>query len=110
MGLKQTKTLGEDQPKVDFNAADNCCLNVTTMKAINFQDDILSIPIDNFKDYYVLCWISFQYKTLVRLVRERTRVKLNFAYLPEHVTELNALGKRITSVSIEKSGDVGKKF
>ena len=23
-------------------------------KALNFQDDIPSIPIDNFKDYYVL--------------------------------------------------------
>ena len=39
---------------VDFDAADNCRLYVTTMKAMNFQDDIPSIPIDIFKDHYVL--------------------------------------------------------
>ena len=42
------------QPNVDFDAADNCSLYVTTMKAMNFQDYIPSIPIDNFKDHYVL--------------------------------------------------------
>ena len=39
---------------VDFDAADICRLYVTTMKAMNFQDDIPSIPIDKFKDHYVL--------------------------------------------------------
>ena len=39
---------------VDFDAPDNCCLYVTLMKAMNFQDDIPSIPIDNFKNHYVL--------------------------------------------------------
>ena len=42
------------QPIVDFDNSDNCRLYVTTMKAINFQDDIPSIPIDNFQDLYVL--------------------------------------------------------
>ena len=39
---------------VDFDSAENCCLNVTTMKALNLQDDIPLTPIDNFKDHYVL--------------------------------------------------------
>ena len=42
------------QPILDFDAAKNCRLYVTTMKAMNFQDDIPSVPIDNFKDHYVL--------------------------------------------------------
>ena len=42
------------QPIVDFHTADNCRLYVKTVKAMNFQDDILSIPIDDFKDYDVL--------------------------------------------------------
>ena len=37
------------QPIVDFDAADNCRLYVTTMKAMKLQDNIPSIPIDNFK-------------------------------------------------------------
>ena len=61
--LRQFRILRGGQPIVDFDAADDCRLYVTTMKAINFQDDIPSIPIDNFKDhYYVLVFdlISMQ--------------------------------------------------
>ena len=49
--VKQKRILTGGQPIVDFDAADNCRLYVTTMKAMNFQDDIPSIPIDNFKDH-----------------------------------------------------------
>ena len=52
--LRQTRILRGGQPIVDFDAADNCRLYVTEMKAMNFQDDMPSIPIDNFKDHYVL--------------------------------------------------------
>ena len=52
--LRQIRILRGGQPIVDIDAADNCRLYVTTMKAMNFQDDIPSIPIDNFKDHYVL--------------------------------------------------------
>ena len=47
--LRQIRKLRGSQPIEDFDAADNCRLYVTTMKAMNFQDDIPSIPIDNFK-------------------------------------------------------------
>ena len=52
--LRQIRILRGGQQIVNFDAADNCRLYVTTMKAMNFQDDIPSIPIDNFKDHYVL--------------------------------------------------------
>ena len=52
--LRQIRILRGGQPFVDFDTADNCRLYVTTMKAMNFQDDIPSIPIDDFKDHYVL--------------------------------------------------------
>ena len=42
------------QPFVHHATTDNCRLCVTTMTAMNFQDDILSIRVDNFKDHYVL--------------------------------------------------------
>ena len=49
--LRQVRILTGGQPIVDFDAADNCRLYVTTMKAMNFQDDIPSIPIEKFKDH-----------------------------------------------------------
>ena len=53
--LRQNKLLRGDQATVDFDAADNCRFYVTTM---NFQDDIPSISIGAFKDYYVLVFDS----------------------------------------------------
>ena len=52
--LRQNRILRGGQPIVDFDAADNCRLYVTTMKATSFQDDIPSFPFDNFNDHYVL--------------------------------------------------------
>ena len=52
--LRQIRILRGGQPIVDFDTADNCGLHKTTVKAMNFQDDIPSILIDDFKDHYVL--------------------------------------------------------
>ena len=55
--LRQIRILRGGQPIVDFDAADNCRLYVTTMKEMNFQDDIPSIPIDTFKNHLYYCLI-----------------------------------------------------
>ena len=112
--LRQIGKHRRGQPIVDFDPADNCCLYVTTMKAMNFQDDIPSIPIDNFKDHYVLvfCLTSMQDATENRnypeLVGEPLRLESNFTFPPEHVTELIVLGEGMSSVAIDKCGVVGK--
>ena len=112
--LRQIRILRGGQPIVDFGAADNCRLYVTTMKAINFQDDIPSVPIDNFKDLYVLVFdlTSMQDATenchYPELFGEPLRLELNFNFPLEHVTELIVLGERMSSVAVEKFGVVGK--
>ena len=52
--LIQIRKLTSGQSLVEFDAADNCHLNVTTMKAMNFQDDSASIPFDKFKTHFLL--------------------------------------------------------
>ena len=42
------------QPKVDNDAADDCRVYVATMKAMNFKNDFASIPIEAYKDQYLL--------------------------------------------------------
>ena len=112
--LRQIRILRGGQPIVDFDAADNCRLFVTTIKAMNFQVDIPSIPIDNFKDHYVLLFdlTSMQDATeschYPELVGEPLRLELNFTFPSEHVTELVALGEQMSSVAVDKSGVVGK--
>ena len=81
---------------------------------MNFQNDIPSIPIDNFKDHSVLVFdlISMQDVTenchYPELVGEPLRLEVNFTFFPEHVTELIVLGERMSSVAVDKFGVVGK--
>ena len=52
--LRQVRILKGVQLSVDYDTSNNCHLYVTKMKAMNFEDDIPSIPIDNCQDHYVV--------------------------------------------------------
>ena len=84
------------------------------MKAMNFQDDIPSIPIDDFKDHYVLVFdlTSMQDATenchYPELVREPLRLELSFTNPLENVTALILLGEWMSPVAVDKFGVVGK--
>ena len=81
---------------------------------MNFQDDTLSIPIDNFKDRCVLVLdlTAMQDATescpYPELVGEPLRLELNSTFPIEHVTELIVLRERMYSFAVEKSDVVGK--
>ena len=112
--LKQIRKLRGGQPFVDFDTADNWRLYVTTMKAMTFLDEIPSIPIDYFKDHYVLVFdlASMQDATenchYPELVGEPLRLELKFTNPLENVTELIVLGERMSLVAVDKFGVVGK--
>ena len=95
--LGQIRQLSGRQPIVDFDAADNCCLYVTTMTAKNFQVDIPSLPIDDFKHDHVLFFdfTSMEDATEMyhypEIVGETLRLELNFTFILEHVSELFVL-------------------
>ena len=84
------------------------------MKAMNFQDDIPSIPINDFKDHYVLVFDSTSMQDATEnchyseLVGEPLRLELIFNNPLENVTELIVLGERMSLVAVEKFGVVGK--
>ena len=110
----EIRILRGGQPTVDFDTADNCRLYVTTMKAMNFRDDIHSIPLDDFKEHYVLVFelTSMQEATencqYPVLVGGPLRLELNFTQALENVTELIVLGERMLSVAVDEFGVVGK--
>ena len=112
--LRHIKILRRGQPIVDFDTADNCRLYVTTLKAMNFQDDVPSIPIDDFKDHYVLVFDLTPVQDATEnchypeLVGEPLRLELNFTNPLENVTELIVSGDRMSSVAVDKFGVVGK--
>ena len=83
------------------------------MKAKNFQDDIPSMLIDDFKDHLVLVFdlTSLQDATekchYREYVGEPLRLELNFTQPLENVTELIVLSERMSPVAVDKFGVVG---
>ena len=114
LDLRQIIILRGGQPIVDFDTADNCRLYVTSMKAMNFQDDIPSIPSDDFKDHYVLVFDLTSMRDATEnchypeFVWEPLRLELNFTNPLENVTEIIVLGERMSSVAVDKFCVVGK--
>ena len=84
------------------------------MKAMNFQDDIPSIPVDNFKDPYVLVFdlTSMQGATehchYPEVIGESLSLGLYFSSPLENVTEAIVLGERMSSVAVDKFWCFGK--
>ena len=84
------------------------------MKAMNFQGDIPSIPIDNFKDRYVLVFdlTSMQDATehchYPERIGEPLRLELYFSSPLENVTEVIVLVERMSFAAVDKFGVVGK--
>ena len=80
------------------------------MKAMNFQDDIPSIPIDDFNDHFVLVFdlTSMQDATenfhYPELLGEPLRLELSFNQPLENLPELIVLGERMPSVAVDKFG------
>ena len=112
--LRRIRKLRGGQPIVDFDTADNSCLYVTTMKAMNFQDDIPSMPVDDSKDHYVLVFDLTSMQDAnenchhPELVGEPLRLELNFTNPLENLTEPIVLGEQMSSVAVDKVGFVGK--
>ena len=83
------------------------------MKAMNFQDEIPSIPVDNFKDHYVLVFdlTSMQDATELcyhpELIGEPLRLELYLSSPPEKITEVFVLVEPMSSVAVDKLGVVG---
>ena len=99
---------------VDHDTTDICRLYVTTMKSMNFQVDIPSIPVDNFKDHYVLVFDLTSRQNVTEhchypeLIGELLRLELCFSSPLESVTEVIVLGERMSCVAVDKFGVVGK--
>ena len=112
--LRDIRILRGGHPLVHHDTTDNCRLYVTTMKSMNFLDDIPSIPVDDFKDHYVLVFDlnSMQDATehchYPELIGETLRLELYFSSPLENVTEVIVLGERVSCVAVDKFGVVGK--
>ena len=83
---------------VDFEAADNCRLYVTTMRAMSFQDDSPTFPIGKIGDHYALVFdlnsrpVATKKVHYAEPLAETLTLEINLTFLLEHAKELIALG------------------
>ena len=114
--LRVIRKLRGGQPIVHHVTTDDCRLYVTTMKAMIFQDDFPSMPVDKFKEHYVLVFdlTSMQDSTkncyYPKLIGETLSLELYFSSPLENVTEINVFGERLSFVPVDTFGVVGKKI
>ena len=78
------------------------------MKAMNFRDDLATIPFDNPEDHYVLVFDLTPMQDAsekcyyTEVVGEPLRLELNFTSPLEHFTKLVVLGERMSWVAVDK--------
>ena len=112
--LKQVRILENGQPFEDFDANDIFHEIIATVKAVKYEDDIPSVFIDNFKNHYVLVLDLTSKQGVTQdchdpeLVGEPLRLGQSLTFPLEQDTELIVLGKRISSVAVDKFNVVGK--
>ena len=110
--LRDTRILRGGQPIVHHDTTDNCRVYITTMKAMNFQDEIPSIPVDNLKNHYLLVFDltptqdATEHSHYPQLIGEPLRLELYFSSPLENVTEVIVLGERMSCVAVDKFGVV----
>ena len=97
-----------------LNTEDDCRPYVTTMKAMSFNEEFASIPVEDFNDHYILVFdlTSLQDCTefihYPELTGESLRVEMFFKTQLSSVTEVIILGERISTVRIDEHGAVAK--
>ena len=112
--LRDIRILRGGRSMLHHDTTNNYRLYVTTMKAMNFQDDIPSIPVEIFKDHYVLVFdlTSMQDATehchYPELIGKPLRLELYFSSPLENVTEIIELDETVSCVAVDKFGVVGK--
>ena len=111
---RDIRILRRGQPILHHDNTDDCRLYVTTLKAMNFQDEFPSIPVDNFKENCVLVFDltsmqdAFEHRHYPELLGEPLSLELHFSSPLENVTEVIVLGERMSSIAVDKFGVVGR--
>ena len=91
-----------------------CRTCVTTMKAMQFNEDFPALPMEDFQNHYILVFdlTSLQDATehlhYPELSVESLRLEMFFQFPLEQVTEVIVLGESLSNIHIDKLGTVAK--
>ena len=113
-GLRELRIVRGGRAIVSVDTTNDCRAYVTTMKAMNFNEEIPALPHNLFQNHYVLVFDltslqdageSIHYP---ELSGESIRLEMFFDRPLRSVTELIVLGERMSTVKIDQFGTVAK--
>ena len=99
---------------VSLDTTSPCRPYVTTMKAMQFNEDFPALPMEDFQNHYILVFDLTSLQDAAEqlhypeLSRESLRLEMFFQFPLEQVTEVIVLRERLSNVQIDNFGTVAK--
>ena len=113
-GLRELRIVRGGRAIVSVDTSNDCRAYVTTMKAMNFNEEITALPHNQFQNHYVLVFDLTSLQDAgenihyPELSGESIRLEMFFDRPLRSVTELIVLGERMSTVKIDQFGTVAK--
>ena len=114
IGLRELRIVRGGRDLVSVDTTNDCRAYVTTMKAMNFDEEFPAFPNNLFQSHYLLVFDltslqdagkNFHYP---ELSGESMLLEMFFDLALRNVTELIVLGERMSTVKIDQFGTVAK--
>ena len=112
--LRELRIIRGGRAIVSLDTISPCRPYVTTMKAMQFKEDLPALPMEHFQNYYKLVFDLTSLQDAAEqlhyseLSGESLRSETFFQFPLEQVTEVIVLGERLSTVQIDKFGTVAK--
>ena len=113
-GLRELRIVRGGRAIVSLDTTNDCRAYVTTMKAMNFNEEIPALPNHQFQNHYILVFDLTSLQDAgenihyPELSGESIRLEMFFDRSLRNVTEIIVLGERMSTVKIDQFGTVAK--
>ena len=112
--LRELRIIRGGRAIISLDTTSPCRPYVTTMKAMQFNEDFPALPMEHFQNHYILVFDltslqdAAEHLHYPELSGESLRLEMFFQFPLEQVTEMIVLGERLSNIQIDKFGTVAK--
>ena len=112
--LRELRIIRGGRAIVSLDTTSLCQPYVTTMKAMQFNEDFPALPMEDFQNHYFLVFDLTSLQDAAEqlhypeLSGESLRLEMFFQFPLEQLTEMIVLGERLSNFQIDKFGTVAK--
>ena len=104
--MRELRIIRGGRAIISLDTTSPCRPYVTTMNAMQLNKDFPAIPMEDFLNQYIL--LAAEQLHYPELSGESLRLEIFFQFPMEQVTEVIALGERLSNIQMDKFGTVAK--